>query len=60
MREVPGSNPIRDIAFFSGKTCSTVTALNERSAVADDTSIVIRLVREVQTFVCKGERVARR
>ena len=25
IREVPGSNPIGDIAFFSVKTCSTVT-----------------------------------
>jgi hypothetical protein len=25
MREVPGSNPIRDIAFLGDKICSTVT-----------------------------------
>ena len=25
MREVPGSNPIEEIAFFRGKTCSTAT-----------------------------------
>ena len=25
MREVPGFNPIRDIAYFKGKTCSTAT-----------------------------------
>jgi hypothetical protein len=27
MREVLGSNLIEDIAFFGGKTCSTVTKL---------------------------------
>ena len=27
MREIPGSNSIGDIAFFSGKICSTVTYL---------------------------------
>jgi hypothetical protein len=25
MQEIVGSNPIGDIAFFGGKTCSTVT-----------------------------------
>ena len=31
MREVPGLNPIGDIAFFGGKTCSTVTQDNDQS-----------------------------
>jgi hypothetical protein len=31
MREVPRSNPIGDIAFFGGKTCSTITQDIHRS-----------------------------
>ena len=40
MREVPGSNPIGDVAFFAGKTCSTVTLVT--SPIFDNMFYVIK------------------
>jgi hypothetical protein len=39
MREVMGSNPIRDIAFFEDKICSTVSVTVAIAAIFGDLGV---------------------
>ena len=60
MREVPGPNPIGDITFVRGKTCSTVTKLTivTRRRVLVEQELFTSPVQLSSPQVFRGVRVA--